>query len=512
MNRSRHLAFWGACVLALWAAPAAAQFDWGESCTAGAGDFSQTVGAWETLTIGEIPAGQNNVRVELSSTQDVDVVLFDVATGATLVGWPSGLLRAADEACTNWSGVRICYSGYNGDQSVGGAGNEYISIDGELPTAIEMGVYGFVSGQANVAYRWTAASDCAGEGDGTFNQALASSELVEVGVIREGIRDVVIELTAQGTADLDLVLRDGATSLVEWPIGLLRGAAPAEAVYEGMTIRYSGYEGIDGAPGNERVEIDVVTRPLTMYAFGFEPGVARVDYQWGTPSDEVCVGDDCEGPVDDGAAFFEAFTDDTLSDRWRVTGGDRLEQTFADGWLSLRPTEYSVWFHELRGPALLTEVSGDFRITTRVRARDTAAPMWPVNSFFQFGGLLVRDPAGETGAAENWIFSVVGYRGAYNAIEQKSTVNGLSFVDETRWFGGDAELRICRVGQRFLLLQRAIGASEWSLGMAYEREGFPESVEIGLAAYSYTETPSLIAGFDYFDFTPIGVESECWLD
>ena len=495
------------------AAPAHAQFDWGGSCSAGSGEFIQDVGAWEHATLGVIPAGQTDVRVELSSAYDVDVVLVDVDTGEVIVGWPTGVLRAGGDGCAIRAGVTLCYSGYNGDQTAGGAGNEWIQATGTTTHALEMQVYGFVGGRAQVNYTWAADEDCSDSGEGAFTQTLAQSELAYVGQIPAGQRDVVIELTAAAGADLDIVVRDGSTSLVEWPTGLLHAAGPSVAAYEGMTLSYSGYEGVDGDWGHERIEIDVLTRPLDLFAFGFQAGEAFVTYSWGDDTDVVCPDEPCDGPVDPAGAFFDGFAGPALSDRWRVVGGELVERTFAGGWLSIRPTQYSVWFHELTGPALLTEAHGDFRITTRVRARDAASPLWPVDSFYQFAGLLARDPAGEFGGApENWVFSVVGYRGEYNAIERKSTVNDLSLLDETRWFGGDAELRICRSGASFLVLQRAVGATEWSLGSRYERPDMPALLEVGVAAYSYTVSPSLLGQFDFFDLTPIGSESECWLD
>lgn len=490
---------------------AQAQFDWGESCAGGTGSFERTVGRNETIMLGTIPAGRSDVRVSLASPQDVDVVLADASTGEVLVGWPTGTLSQPAEACTTWAGRTLCYSGYHGDQTAAGAGNEWIAIDGEAPRDLEMRLYGFAAGTARVDYEWNATEGCADSGSGSFVQTLERNQLVEVGTIPAGRGNVFVALSADGGADLDIVVRDGTTSLVEWPIGLLHGATAESVAYEGMEVAYSGYNGIDGVLGDERVEIDQVTRPLTVYVFAYRAGTARVTYGW---DDEPhgCVGIGCPtgGPSD--AAFMDPFSGATLDTRWHTMAADQAVISASGGWLEIRPLTYSVWFHDLTGPGVLTEVEGDFRITTRVRARAADAPMWPVDSHFQFGGLAARDPSGSLGNPERWVFSVVGYRGEYNAVEQKSTVNDLSFVSETRWFGGDAELRLCRIGGTVIALERPIGGTVWSEGARWERADLPSRLEVGPVAYSYTETPNLVASFDYFAFDPITDESECWVD
>jgi endonuclease I len=56
--------------------------------------------------------------------------------------------------------------------------------------------------------------------------------------------------------------------------------------YRGDSIQYSGYNGVDGRPGNEFIEFgDATDRAYEMYAFGYAAGDATVSYSWTGRSD-----------------------------------------------------------------------------------------------------------------------------------------------------------------------------------------------------------------------------------
>ncbi|MBW2734538.1 MAG: hypothetical protein JRH20_19295 [Deltaproteobacteria bacterium] len=116
----------------------------------GSGEFVQAIQKDAVVDVGVIPAGISNVEIELESAVDIDIQLFDGNT--IVVGWPNGLLNGADEATLEHAGVKVTYSGYNGDGT--GTGNEFIRIDGTLTRPLMMKVFGYESGQATVRYRW----------------------------------------------------------------------------------------------------------------------------------------------------------------------------------------------------------------------------------------------------------------------------------------------------------------------------------------------------------------------
>ena len=278
-------------LLALTGTAHANTFDWGGDCSWGDGVFDQAIPYYQTATIGDVPGGKADVGIRLDSTNDVDIQLIDVETGTEIIAWPSGLLNGPGEECTTFHGVRYCYSGYNGDPSIGGAGSEWIRIEGDTNRPLVMRAFGYAAGEAEVNYEWMAVDTCNELGEGSFSKAIPQEATVLVGEIPAGKTGVVIDLEAAAGRDIDIQLWDGPTPLIHWPNGLLSGASEESIEYRGMTLTYSGYNGIDGNWGHERIRIEgSISRTLTMKAYGYQSGTASVDYEWG-----VGVGDTCGG-------------------------------------------------------------------------------------------------------------------------------------------------------------------------------------------------------------------------
>lgn len=235
---------------------------------------------------------------------------------------------------------------------------------------------------------------------------------------------------------------------------------------------------------------------------GTEPGEHQAPGQLPIPSAD---------PVP--AASSDAFDGDALDPRWTVLNGETTTIEVRDGALWMRPNEYTLWFHGDRGPAVVQLVEGDFKISTAVRARSARRPDQPVDSFFQFAGLIARDPASDLDEVpENYVFSVVGWRGEYLSAETKNTVNDLSMVDGPPWPSGDAEIRICRIGPRFQLYIREIGADAWQPAIEYSRPDLPDTLQVGAIAYTYTQTVDLLASFDHIDLAPVANARDCTAD
>ena len=266
-----------------------ADFNWGGDCSDGEGSFTQEVPHREARTVGTIPSGKRNVEIALDAYTDIDIRLVDVATGIEIIAWPDGLLSGANEECTTYEDVIYCYSGYNGVN--GNPGDEWIRIEGDTNREVEMRVYGYQAGDAEVTYSWMATPTCNEIGSGAFSQYIPHEDSVVVGEIAVDKINVSIELDAHQGMDLDMRLYDGDIAIIAWPDGLMAGPNPQEITYEGMTISYSGYNGIDDNWGNERIEITGrISTALRMEAYGFSAGNANVIYSWG-----VGVGDMCGG-------------------------------------------------------------------------------------------------------------------------------------------------------------------------------------------------------------------------
>jgi len=73
-----------------------------------------------------------------------------------------------------------------------------------------------------------------------------------------------------------------------WPSGILNGAGKASFTHEGMKITYSGYNGDGTNYGYEYITVEgVLTKDLTMKAFGYKAGSAKVEYAWGLADNEL---------------------------------------------------------------------------------------------------------------------------------------------------------------------------------------------------------------------------------
>lgn len=280
-------------LLLLLPSPAFASFDWGGDCSSGSGEFEQFVPHTQTITVGGVPVGKAEVRIDLTAANDVDVQLIDDLTGQQIIAWPQGMLSGPDEACTTFDDVEYCWSGYNGDGSSTGLGNEWIEIHGVTNRSLTMKAFGYAAGDAVVEYGWETTPSCGEVGEGSFAQYIAHNATTVVGEIPVGKVSVEVELTAPGGDDVDIQLIDATngTEIVAWPNGLLNGATEDTVTYQGMEITWSGYNGIDGDWGHESIEISgATTRPLTMKAFGYAAGQATVDYEWGDGVGATCGG------------------------------------------------------------------------------------------------------------------------------------------------------------------------------------------------------------------------------
>lgn len=274
-----------------------AGFDWGGESgeCAGDGTFQQPIAKDAVVEVGEIPAGKEGVYIELKSYKDIDIQLYDRATGYPIVKWPDGDLNKNYNQSTTYAGSRIEWSGYNGDcqffngdysvcEAGTSPGNEYIKID-LTQTPLTMKAFGYDSGEARVNYSWEGTVGCdrngpAESGSGTFQQQIAYKDIVEVGNIIPGLTDVYIELISD--EDVDIQLYDGNIKIVHWPSGILNSSNYQSTNYGGMTIEWSGYNGDGRGLGHEYIRITgEVDRTLTMKAYGYKAGYATVNYYWG---------------------------------------------------------------------------------------------------------------------------------------------------------------------------------------------------------------------------------------
>jgi len=135
-----------------------AQFDWGNAAgvCSGSGHFNQPIVENGVIEVGAIISGRTGVEIKLTSDRDVDVRLYDKASGTAIVEWPDGLLNEHDRASVSYKDMRVKWSGYKGDcpnfsyetydysvcATGTSPGNEYINID-ETTREMNMKAFGF---------------------------------------------------------------------------------------------------------------------------------------------------------------------------------------------------------------------------------------------------------------------------------------------------------------------------------------------------------------------------------
>ena len=228
--------------------------------------------------------------------------------------------------------------------------------------------------------------------------------------------------------------------------------------------------------------------------------------------------------VDDLTPLSDEFDDPaTLGDWSRINqtegwNADQLETWDVDGTQPGRMTlipHTTVWYQDYRGPLVYKEITGDFVVSTEVHISDrddvggSDADDVPNDAQYSLAGLMVRTPraisspadwsAGSmlddgTNNGENFVFLSLGHGvdGQFS-LEVKSTRNSDSQLTLTPVGVDTAEIQIARVGDALFELYRLPG-EDWVLHRRYLRDDMPDTVQVGMVAYTDWAKAS--------DFTP----------
>lgn len=233
----------------------------------------------------------------------------------------------------------------------------------------------------------------------------------------------------------------------------------------------------------------------------------------------------------DSSAISDEFNQNDVDPaKWRLFNDGQFDYEVSGGSLKMYATTRSAWYLDDNGPALLNRnlISGNFTMTTDVKARQALNPGMAVINPYDFAGIIVRDPASQTGD-ESYVFSVMGVRGSngvdsitneikstyYDTVRQRnrSVVHGPSRDDtndpET---GADSELLICRIGQMFYFYNKIGGHADWQYEHAVNRDvhvPLPNTVEVGPIVYSwnYRNPRNLVGIFDYIRVEPLPADA-----
>ncbi len=215
------------------------------------------------------------------------------------------------------------------------------------------------------------------------------------------------------------------------------------------------------------------------------------------------------GPIDDPLGLSDPFDGNSLASAWQIFHPEMVDITVSGGELHMAPNQNSVWIYHNEAPMIYKPVTGNFSATSRVRARKASDPSQYVGAQYQFGGLIARNGSTDK---ENYVFIVVGDRGETGlVVETKSSVENAPDIGFHRRSDSDAEVRICRINDQFLLYMRDIGDSEWSEAASHRRSDLPNTLQVGPTAYTYTDNPDLRASFEFIEFAPVSTEADCKL-
>ena len=203
----------------------------------------------------------------------------------------------------------------------------------------------------------------------------------------------------------------------------------------------------------------------------------------------------------------DTFAGERLGDKWSLYRPESASLAVENDQLVLTALEESVWYHEDSAFLAYQEVEGDVTLTATVHARRASDPSQPPDQQYQFGGLMLRDPASAQGD-ENYVFVVVGIREHKGAarlnVEYKTTQAGDSQVKFVDWTSGDAELRVDRAGGDITVSAREIGAESWQVLKTYQRPDLPETLQAGVIAYAFSNDKGIydlqvaVDGVDYW--------------
>lgn len=148
------------------------------------------------------------------------------------------------------------------------------------------------------------------------------------------------------------------------------------------------------------------------------------------------------------------------------------------------------WFENWRGPYAFKTIGGDFVATTDVTSTARDGVSVP-DALFSLGGILIRTPRAITPATwtpggENYVFLSLGYGNVVPRTfqyEVKTTVNSASTLFLTPAPSSSARLQIARIGSAVITLRSEPG-HPWVVHRRYTRADFPESMQVGLVAYT----------------------------
>lgn len=187
-------------------------------------------------------------------------------------------------------------------------------------------------------------------------------------------------------------------------------------------------------------------------------------------------------------------------------GADQLQSIDVgetrESYLTMIP-KTSTWDMDWKGALLFKQVTGDFIATMEIEPRNRNLDAAPGSSY-SLAGMMVRTPRDDVTQPSDWrvrgenhIFLSLGTGnnpGNYQ-FEVKSTINSTSSV-EVDSGAPRGIVQIVRIGDIFLVLRKLDGG-DWEVHRRYSRSDMPDTLQVGMIAYTDAEPVSLMSAFDH---------------
>jgi len=193
---------------------------------------------------------------------------------------------------------------------------------------------------------------------------------------------------------------------------------------------------------------------------------------------------------------------------WTVVTPDAVDIAVVDGRIRLTLTRRALWFQGQRGVLVGQTVAGNFRITATVSASDRSGEPLGDRSdgVVELGGLMARE---ENDVRQNYVFVVVGTDPDGLSVETKSTRDDNSRFDGPAWPASAADLRLCRVADRFTAWKRPAGSNDpWEAAASWDRPDLPDRLQVGPNIYS-SATPDLTVEFADLRIDSVASVEDC---
>ena len=193
---------------------------------------------------------------------------------------------------------------------------------------------------------------------------------------------------------------------------------------------------------------------------------------------------------------------------WQLINPQAVHVSVDGGTLVMDLVGSVIWFNADKGVLFYRDVTGDFRASATVRTSRASDPSAAPgqDGTVQLAGLMARTEV----PAENSVFIVSGSIGNSTGLETKTTESSRSvYIQRGLPTGGDAELRLCRIGSTFLLWWRHVDSNEdWTHMSTLDRKDMPPTLQVG--ANLYTDgVPDIAARFENLRIEPIPGGAGC---